>query len=421
MKRTLQQARYLVPLCLCVGSELAAQRLYTLTGEGSGGLPGFGYSLGAAGDLDGDGAMDLIAGAPYEFVGGTIKGQARVYSGVDGDLLLPSFSDAAGGHFGFSVAGVGDVDGDGVPDVVVGAPQFGGVALGGPGYASVRSGADGSELFRKVGDGPSDELGYSVAGAGDVDLDGVPDWAAGATEDHELALGPGYVRIYSGATGAVLRTLTASGLGRRFGQSLVDAGDANADGVPDLLVGSSGASLVRMLSGASGAALWTRTGPAFFGWDVDRAGDVDADGALDLVVGAPADGKVRVLSLATGATLREIVGPAGDFFGGAVAGVGDVDGDGFDDLAIGAKWADSPSTTFAGAVWTYSGRLGTPIRAYHGAESGDRVGFALAGLGDVDGDGTPELAIGANQEGNGSPGEVHVHAARTRHPWVFRR
>lgn len=417
----MRKASLLLPFLLAGSLPICAQQaLFTLTGEGSGGLPGFGYALDAAGDLDGDGASDLIAGAPYELVGGITKGKARVYSGADGAQLLPSFFDAAGGHFGFSVAGVGDVDGDGLPDLVVGAPMFGGVGAGGTGYATLRSGADGSELFRKTGDQAADEFGYSVTGAGDVDLDGVPDWAVGATEDHDFDRGPGYVRIFSGATGQLLRTLSVSGIGRRFGQSLVNAGDANADGVPDLLVGASGQSRVHLRSGASGGTLWQRSGPAFFGWDVDRAGDVDGNQVQDLVVGAPSAGKVRVLRVDTGATVLELVGPSGDFFGGAVAGLGDVDFDGHDDLAVGAKWSDSASASFTGATWIFSGRRRVPLTAFFGAANGDRVGFALARLGDVDQNGTQDFAIGANQEGNGGAGAVGVFQARPRQ-WIRER
>jgi hypothetical protein len=392
-------------------SPLAAQQpIHVFFGEGSEPLPGFGYSVGSAGDMDGDGVMDVVAGGPYDGV--VPRGRARVFSGATGAQLLPSFMDPVGGHFGFSVAGVGDVNGDGSGDVAVGAPMFGGVGPGGTGFAVIRSGADGSELHRRTGDGASDEFGYSVAGAGDVDLDGFPDWAAGATEDHDFDAGPGYVRIFSGATGAPIRTLTTSGVHGRFGQSLA-ALDADLDGIADLLVGASGGSRVQMRSGADGSILWQRSSTGY-GWGVDLAGDVDADGFLDVVVGAPSAGRARVLRAVDGVLVRSIQGAAADFFGGAVAGLGDVDLDGHDDLAVGAKWADGPVEAFTGAAWIYSGRRSSVLATFSGSSSGDRAGFALAGLGDVNQDGTPDLALGAPQETNAGPGFVAVLSGRPR-------
>jgi hypothetical protein len=404
-------------------AQLGAQRLIqTAVGEGSGGLPGFGHSLAAVGDVDLDGVADYAVGAPYEAsCGRSAGGQVKIFSGLTGTPLFPPLADCENGYYGMSVAGIGDVNGDGHPDVAIGAPYIAGVGQGRPGVAAVRSGLDGAQLFHRSGGAPHDMFGTSVAGAGDVDLDGFPDWAVGATQNGETPEGPGYVRVFSGATGATIRALAGN---TGYGASLVGAGDVNLDGYPDLLVGANrGRGKAQMRSGQNGAILWTRFATstsqyARFGTAVDAAGDVDDDGLSDLVVGAAGISMASVLRAHDGALLFDLAGPVGDYFGGAVAGIGDIDHDGHDDLAIGAKWADGFAGLFSpGAVWIYSGRTQRVLRSFLGNATGDLFGLALASVGDLDQDGMSDLAIGANQAGNGGPGFVEIYSLRLWRPF----
>ena len=413
--------KHLIVLALAgfgLAPRLGARQLHALAGE-----PGthsyFGHSLAALGDLDADGVFDFAVGVPYEPSCGSL-GEVRVYSGATGAPLLPAVDDCGErGSFGYSVAAVGDLNGDGIPDLVVGAPYFSGVGVGHPGAAAALSGLDGALLHRIVGDRAYDSFGISVAGLGDVDLDGVPDWAVGATDDGTTpALGQGYVRVVSGASGATIRTLLRTGASAsRYGQSVLGPGDVNFDGLPDVLVGAgNGGGSVQMRSGLNGGVLWTRTGPAGarFGWASDRAGDVDADGALDLVVGSSFGALARILRARDGALVLEVHGPAGDFFGGSVAGLGDLDLDGHDDFAVGSKWEDA-GQAFVGSVRVYSGQTGSVLRRHDGSASYDRYGIALAGAGDLDQDGRSELLIGANQDANGEPGYVEARSV-SLHP-----
>ncbi|MCI0586450.1 MAG: integrin alpha [Planctomycetes bacterium] len=138
--------------------------------------------------------------------------------------------------WGASVSGTGDVNGDGAPDVLVGAPGAYGFWVTQPGRARIFSGADGTVLRTFLGTN-GDQLGKSVSRAGDVDGDGTPDVAIGApTADVGGETDAGVVRIHSGASGALLSTLTGSLFSDLFGTSVAGAGDVNADGIPDLVV-----------------------------------------------------------------------------------------------------------------------------------------------------------------------------------------
>jgi hypothetical protein len=191
-----------------------------------------------AGDVNGDGFADIFA------AGGNV---ATVFSGATGGtihtIVLPFLVT--------SLSTAGDIDGDGVGDLVVGAGSIGGFPVSG--QVAVFSGSSGAVLHTFTGSGPSDGLGVSVADAGDVDADGIPDVLAGATAQT-------YARVFSGATGAILHTL--SGVpGDGFGLSVAGAGDVNGDGNGDLFIGiplegGIGATgKARVYSGATGAVI----------------------------------------------------------------------------------------------------------------------------------------------------------------------
>ncbi|MFG0319075.1 MAG: integrin alpha [Planctomycetota bacterium JB042] len=164
------------------------------------------------------------------------------------------------------------------------------------GSARVYSGADGAELYVFAGDDFFDEFGTSVSGAGDVDADGVADVVVGAP----FALGTGKVRVFSGATGAVVREWSGANFFDQFGFAVSDAGDANDDGHADVVVGAplaNGLGTAGVYSGLDGNLLpmLSGSGPADgCGQAVSGAGDVDGDGFADQVVGAPFEDGVAI-------------------------------------------------------------------------------------------------------------------------------
>ena len=374
--------------------------LYTLNGDKD--FDRLATSVRSAGDVDHDGRPDFIAGAPENgFIFGLGEGYARVYSGASGAPLYTINGAASGDAFGTSVAGAGDVDGDGYADFVVGAPGAS-VSATQAGRVTVYSGRTGLVLWTFDGDSAGDQLGSVVAGAGDVNNDGFADIIAGAPLAAGGGQSRGIARIYSGKTGAILRTFVGANDGDRLGTSVDGVGDVNGDGKSDVIVGSFLAG-AKVYSGASGVALWSFT--AFvddrLGFSVAGAGDVDGDGVPDVIVGAPQDGNVFlpgagyavVYSGATGATLLTLNGVgSGDRFGCAVAGAKDINGDGRAELMVGA---DQYSIAGSGYVQVFNGNGGALVYTFAGSSSTARVGSAVAGLGDVNGDNKMEFAIGA--------------------------
>jgi hypothetical protein len=407
---------------LLVSSPLALSQGYLLWE--SGGVASFGHTVANVGDVDGDGVSDLLVGDPVGL------GQARLLSGVTGAVLLSLNGLAPFDEFGTSVGAAGDLDGDGTPDLLVGARQPGGGHPTGPpgtGYARVFSGASGTALLALTGLSLGDHFGASVAGLGDVNGDGVPDLAVG-TPQPGGGVFPGFVyppglggaQVFSGSSGLVLFALAGSTVGERFGWSVADIGDVDADGVSEFAIGAPGPQgftpgppgTVTVFSGATAAPVFTlRGGPAGdqFGFAISGPGDLDADGVPDLLVGAPqttatGPGYAKCFSGASGANLFGLAGTfPGDRFGGSVGCTGDVSGDGVVDLVVGAPQPGFGLTAQWGTGYAdvFSGANGAPLFSLAGSSLGNRFGTAVTGAGDVSGDGVPDLVVGAPSASGG--------------------
>ena len=209
--------------------------IYRKDGSGTFVGPGLGRSVSGAGDVDGDGFSDFIFGAPNTMssLTGFSAGRAYVYSGADGSVIR-SVTGANGARLGSSVSGAGDVDGDGFSDYIAGAPS---TNLG-AGSAFLYSGADGSVIHRINGAGGGDSLGSSVSGVGDVNGDGVPDFVVGAPFADDFGTDAGAAYVVSGATGLAIHELGGSQVSDHFGTSVAAAGDVNGDGTPDIVIGA---------------------------------------------------------------------------------------------------------------------------------------------------------------------------------------
>jgi len=460
-----------------------------------------GVSVSAAGDINGDGIGDVIIGAHYADPGGFLgllqrrdAGQSYVVFGRA--TPLPAALELVGlnGFNGFAINGVepndrsgssvaaaGDVNGDGIDDLIIGAPKADpDDRLGaGQGYvvfgratpfpaALELSNLDGTNGFTLNGitglTDPSggDSAGYKVAGAGDVNGDGIDDIMISAVlVDPGLIFNAGQSYVVFGRTGgfpAVLElsaldgtngfTLNGVGPGNLTGFSLAGAGDVNGDGIDDIIVATPFEDVGVLFQAGQSYVVYGRTGgfPAvlelsaldgtngftldgflddFSGWSVSGAGDVNGDGVDDLIIGAAwaplagrsyvvfgrAQGFPAVLSLTS---LDGIIGfkltgiAAEDAAGSSVSRAGDVNGDGIDDLIVGAPYADVGRRLNAGQGYVVFGRAGgfpailglagldgTNGFALNGVAAWDFSGISVSGAGDINGDGVDDVIIGA--------------------------
>ena len=414
----------------CATASLRAQTptltLESVNAEVSG---AFGTAVAAVEDIDGDGLADLAIGAPQENDGASDAGRVYVFSSADGTslLTLESPNSESSGAFGDAVAGVPDVDGDGLGDLLIGAPREDGGA-GNAGRAYLFSGT-GALLLTLESTTPESNgfFGTSVAAVPDTDGDGLADLLVGAPEEDDGATNAGRLYLFSGDDGALLqqrRSPNPQVVGA-FGNAVAGVPDTDGDGRGDLLVGAfqenagaDGAGRAYLLSGDDGSLLLTLESPnarpvGAFGASVAAVSDTNGDGVADLFIGADQEdagpegsGRAHLFSGADGSLLLSLVSPHTQplgFFGHAVAGVPDVDGDGRGDLLVGAIQEDAGGER-SGRAYLFGGADGASLLRMR-SPNANVLGFfgnAVAGVPDTNGDGRGDLLIGAPQEDGGA-------------------
>lgn len=404
------------------GADTGRARVYSAGGAfgllqtqpGAGPGHRFGHAVAMLGDVNNDGEADYIVGAP-EFVGG--QGAAYVHSGATGAILYTKTGNSVDDHFGWSVARAGDPNNDLRADFIVGAPDD--TNNGPSGSAVLYSGSNGAVLRTFASTLAGGQYGRSVGGGGDLNSDGREDLIVGAPYADVVGVDAGNVKAYSGNGYGQLLNVDGAVTGDALGQAVCSL-DVNNDGFSDLLVGAheddhttfiiissvteESAGSVRAISGANGATLWTIWGDSEgdeLGFSLASLGaDLNSDGIHDFVVGAPqrdngGPGYARVCSGANGATIFTVSGVAGfdSEFGYAVARGGKLNGDFVTDVVIGCPGYDNDR----GRVVLVNGFGGGVIAdpAAFGLIAGERFGAAVASLDDVNNDGLADFVVGA--------------------------
>ena len=388
-----------------------------------------GTSVSAAGDINGDGISDLIIGAPYATTSADYAGASYVVFGSDEGLTNPLNLSGLDGSNGFvingssaydfsgtSVSAAGDINGDDIDDLVIGAPgsspveTYSGTSYVVFGSSDAWTGSlnlsslNGSNGFVINGVGEYDESGTSVSAAGDINGDGIDDLIIGAPIA-DAGAGASYVVFGRPSTVAWASSLNLSGLngsngfvingmnaGDSLGGSVSAAGDINGDGIDDLVIGAVFAGAVGTYTGAS-YVVFGRPNTVAWASSLNLSG---LDGSNGFVINGV---------------------NSSDESGTSVSAAGDVNFDGTDDLIIGALFAD-PNGTDSGAsyvvfgsdqTWasslSLSGLNGTNGFVINGVSAGDESGTSVSAAGDINGDGTGDLIIGASHadpNGDGS-------------------
>jgi hypothetical protein len=373
----------------------------------------FGNSVAGIGDIDADGTPDLLVSRPMHRAQGMLfAGSVYAISGATGATIHRISGTFPDQHLSRHLAAAGDVNNDGTPDFILGCTQDspGGVFYAGS--ALVYSGATGSLLYRFDGTAPHQRLGESIDGAGDINADGYADMIIGSDLDYN-----GYpydsVQVFSGFDGSALAQFSYS---EALGDSVTGIGDANGDGVDDIFFAGwvSGQYSATIFSGATLTPWISINVPGHMNpithndYRLEAAGDVNQDGFNDVIISLPTEGlqsgdfrgTVYVFSGLDGELIHRIHGP--DFstsssnrtgFGQAIASVGDVDGDGAPDILVGAP-EYSKFAWDAGGYLLYSGATGALLSEFIGHTQQQRWGFSVAGVGDLNHDGLDDFFVG---------------------------
>jgi hypothetical protein len=386
----------------------------------------FGKSVSFAGDMNNDGADDIIVGVNTHLIG-----NAYIFYG--GDTPVTNYSlkltgKASGDRFGNSVSAAGDVDNDGYDDVIVGA--YNSEVSTGKSYL-YKGGAtpDDSEDITYKGEGSGNFYGREMSVIGDINSDGYDDFIVGAT-GYDGSSGAAYV--YLGSDSPDKDFMVTGEIYHYLGYGVSGLGDINGDGYDDFVVGTNKNKAYIYLGGATpdnivDLELVGQSDSEYFGKRCSGIGDINSDGFDDFIIGAEnfsgnnSDkaycGKVYIYFGGTdiNSMVFEIIQGESfkEYFGNVVTGVGDMNGDGYDDFAIGAFGFNSNK----GKVYVYYGGATFDEESdiiYTGEVSNKGFGMGISTAGDVNGDGYDDIIIGSHRD-NSNTGKVSVYYGGLTH------
>ncbi len=432
--------RFLIVFVLIISAPLMATEptlLMKIVGESNDDL--LGYSVADAGDVNGDGLSDIIIGAPG-YSEGTNEGVGAVYiyfggSPMDSTYDVKIVGEYPSDHFGASVSSAGDVNGDGYDDIIVGAPDYdfmrgaAYVFYGGPAMDSIWD-------IKMVGEGSPNAFGFSVAGLGDINGDYYADFIVGANYYSEPPFyNRGAAYVYFGGPNpdsiCDLKLVGEDSL-MQFGYSVSTAGDVNMDGFFDIIVGApeygyGGGAAYIFLGGTTPDTIYDIKLPGYpwshFGASVSHADDFDGYGFDDVIVGAP-DYPVNGVAIGAAFIFKggdpmdsicdyTLVGENEyDWFGSSVSGAGDLNRDGVGDVIVGA-YNYSDSVYYRGAAYIFFGDSTNFSIKIVGEGEDDVLGSSVSRAGNVNGDKYDDFLIGAKyyEENNISPGAAYLYSA----------
>jgi hypothetical protein len=434
-------ARFPIVIDPLATNPLATDPATTLEGDQA--SANLGLALSNAGDVNGDGFDDLLVGQPNYTHGENIKsGRALLFlgsaAGIANTASWSLVTNTTDDRVGDALAGLGDVDGDGFSDFVIGAPQaelMGGLVNAGIVWAYKGTNqVDGGglltplQVWNRVGDATERRLGQKLAAAGDVNCDGKPDLLIGAFNLSDNA-SIGRVEAHYGQGGSpfFLGTFaTLIGQSNGFGSGLSTAGHINgvkngATKCDSVIVGdfsfdNGGAATNNFgrfyiytgaAAGLNVSPAVTRTGTQIgerLGRAVSGGHDINADGLDDVLVSsqlADNSGRVDAFRGNASTTLNAIPswsatgGIANTFFGLGLALLPDVNADGRPDIAVGANNYNNGAGRVSIFFNEEFGPAPTPSWTFTGADNKARVGTSIVTAGDVNADGGPDFVVGA--------------------------
>jgi hypothetical protein len=381
----------------------------------------FGEKVASAGDINKDGKVDFLIGAPEAQISGMSSvGKVCIISGADGSTILfqkegpgadPGADDWEG--YGSSLQALGDINGDGYDDFAVGA-QGSNLFTIEAGSVFIYSGKDGSLIRRFDGKYEHQLFGSAITSPASDKI------VIGGRNNYNAVYG------YKISDGTELFSPITAPFGQDFGYS------AASTGFGRFLIGAPSANLVNVYF-VSGSLVFPIVSPypgvnSQFGWSLATA-DLNGDGRMDYIIGAPAaegSGEVFAYSGTDGITLLlpKLVGEDDPSrFGWAVAAIGDVNGDGVPDFAVGAPDMDVLGlrnnlpylkATEGGAVYIFSGADGSLLWKTYGEEEYNHLGYSIAALGDINGDGKGDFMVGVpgtSPGGKRYAGSVYVYTS----------